>query len=95
MPLLLFTPVLFMCIFYWMVGLNPTAEHFLVAVLITVLINQCAVAMGEGVKMKLWCPQKLGNFFLFFFFFLVARILNELPSSTKAVSTPPPPQASC
>ncbi len=55
MPLILFTPVLFMCIFYWMVGLNPTAEHFLVAVLITVLINQTAV--GMGIMMSCFSPN--------------------------------------
>jgi hypothetical protein len=51
MPVLLFTPVLFTAIFYWMVGLNPIFERFLIATLCIVVVSQVGVAYGKQAKM--------------------------------------------
>ncbi len=47
-PHYVLTPVLFMSIFYYMVGLNSAFERFAVAILIIVVLTQAAVGMGEA-----------------------------------------------
>ena len=59
-PLFVFTPVLFMSIYYYMVGLNPKASSFFMACVIAILVVQAAVALGEteqqnGEVMQLKC----------------------------------------
>lgn len=46
LPLYLFTPVLFMAIFYYMVNLWPPFYNFAVSVLITIMVCQAAVSLG-------------------------------------------------
>ena len=40
LPFFLITPIVFNCIFYWMVGLNPDAEHFGVSTALTILVTE-------------------------------------------------------
>ena len=40
LPVFLITPIVFNCIFYWMVGLNPDAEHFCVSTALTILVTE-------------------------------------------------------
>lgn len=46
-PIFLALPVLFTCIMYYMVGLNPKFEHFLAANLFITLVSLVAVSFGE------------------------------------------------
>ncbi len=47
-PYYVLTPVLFMSIFYYMVGLNSAFQCFVIAILITVVLTQTAVGMGKA-----------------------------------------------
>ncbi len=46
-PLYVVTPIIFMSIFYFMVGLTSGFDRFMIAVVITILIVQAAVGLGE------------------------------------------------
>lgn len=46
LPIFLFIPILFISVFYWMVGLNPNFERFLYAIVIVELLTQVVVAFG-------------------------------------------------
>ena len=47
LPFFLVTPVLFVAIFYYMVGLNPTFDRFAYACLIVTVLTQVVVSYGE------------------------------------------------
>ena len=40
LPFFLITPILFNVIFYWMVGLNPNAERFVISTFSTILVTE-------------------------------------------------------
>jgi len=46
MPVQILSPVIFTCIFYWMVGMNPDPVRFLIACLINILLVQVVVGFG-------------------------------------------------
>ncbi len=58
-PLLVFTPVLFMAIFYYAVNLWPPFVNFVSAAVITVLIVQAGVALGQVTTYKRWTVAPL------------------------------------
>jgi hypothetical protein len=47
LPIFLFTPILFNAIYYWMVGLNPALDRFLISCGIVVLMVQVVVSFGN------------------------------------------------
>ena len=49
LPLFLITPILFVGIMYYMVGLNPLFERFLIATAILELLTQVVVSFGKRV----------------------------------------------
>ncbi len=46
-PIFLLIPVLFISIFYWMVGFNEEVDRFFYCMLITVLVVQVVVSFGK------------------------------------------------
>lgn len=46
-PIFLAIPVLFTSIMYYLIGLNPKFEHFLIAVLFITLVSLVAVSFGK------------------------------------------------
>lgn len=46
LPIFLFIPILFISVFYWMVGLNPAVERFFYAIIIVELLTQVVVGFG-------------------------------------------------
>jgi ABC-type multidrug transport system permease subunit len=46
LPIFLITPVLFMSIYYYMVGLYGPWQNFVTCVVTIVLVSQCAIGMG-------------------------------------------------
>ncbi|CAG2102282.1 unnamed protein product [Medioppia subpectinata] len=46
LPIILFVPMLFVGIYYYMVGFNPEISAFLMAILIVILVTSCAVSFG-------------------------------------------------
>ena len=53
LPLFLITPILFVGIMYYMVGLNPLFERFLIATAILELLTQVVVSFGKQVTLFL------------------------------------------
>jgi len=49
-PLFIITPILFLCIFYYMANLNEDFERFIVCIALMILIVQAAVALGMELK---------------------------------------------
>ena len=48
LPIFLVLPVIFTSIMYWMVGLNPEFERFVICALIILLLTQVVVSWGEA-----------------------------------------------
>ncbi|CAG2116215.1 unnamed protein product, partial [Medioppia subpectinata] len=46
LPIFLLIPIIFVSIYYYMVGFNPDISAFLIAILIGILITSCAVSFG-------------------------------------------------
>jgi len=46
LPIFLLTPVLFMSIYYWMVGFYADVYNFITTVIIIILVSQAAIGMG-------------------------------------------------
>lgn len=47
LPIFVLIPVIFISIFYWMVGFNEEVERFLITMLITFLVVQVVVSFGK------------------------------------------------
>lgn len=67
LPIFLAIPVLFTCVMYYMVGLNPKIDHFLLANLFITLVSLVAVSFGKcpltyartnrlGLSKSVYCP---------------------------------------
>ncbi len=47
LPIFLLIPIIFVCIYYWMVGFNEEVDRFLVCNLIVILVVQVVVSFGQ------------------------------------------------
>ena len=54
LPVFLITPVIFVGIIYYMVGLNPALDRFLIAIGIAELETQAVVSFGEKLSVLLY-----------------------------------------
>eukprot|EP00095_Tigriopus_kingsejongensis_P010869 maker-scaffold864_size87066-snap-gene-0.21 protein:Tk10869 transcript:maker-scaffold864_size87066-snap-gene-0.21-mRNA-1 annotation:"protein white" len=50
LPFFLVTPIIFVSIFYWLVGLNPAADRFVIAIAIAICLVQAVVSFGYCVS---------------------------------------------
>lgn len=50
-PLFVAIPIIFTCITYYLVGLNPSAQRFFVANIIVMLVANVAVSLGKLNKL--------------------------------------------
>ncbi|OXA64289.1 Protein white [Folsomia candida] len=50
LPLYIFLPAIFLSIGYWMVGMNPSADRFLIAIAIAILITNVSSSYGYMVS---------------------------------------------
>ncbi len=82
-PLYVATPVLFIAIFYYLINMYPPFENFLVAVFITILNVQAAVALGAttcSVEGESLSPKN--------FFFLAPKKVSSSPAPLPITSWP-------
>ena len=49
-PLFIITPVLFVAIFYYMVGMNPEFDRFLIACAVVLMVTQVVVSFGYFIS---------------------------------------------
>lgn len=50
LPLFIITPIIFVSIFYYMVGMNPDIERFLICNLVVLLVTQVVVSFGYFIS---------------------------------------------
>ena len=60
LPIYLTTPVIYVSIYYWMVGLNPDIDRFFIALLIFELLVQTVISFGR-VFSQLFLPAQGRN----------------------------------
>jgi len=49
-PIFILTPIIFNCIFFWMVGLNSEGERFIISCGILVILMQCILSFGKDQR---------------------------------------------
>ena len=59
MPVQILSPVIFTCIFYWMVGMNPDPVRFLIACLINILLVQVRIILNDLFLSELFSSFKI------------------------------------
>ena len=66
LPPFIISPLIFLGIFYFMIGLNPDLERFLIACAVVLLMVQVVMSFG-GCDSRLWLTCSIDNscFFLF------------------------------
>ena len=47
LPIFIVSPIIFICIFYWMVGFNEALDRFFMCMLVVLLVTQVVVSFGK------------------------------------------------
>jgi len=49
LPIFIIMPIIFMAIYYWMVGFNEDLDRFMIAVAVVLLVPQVVVSFGSFI----------------------------------------------
>ena len=75
LPPFIISPLIFLGIFYFMIGLNPEFERFLIACAVVLLMVQVVMSFG-GCNSQLWLKCSIYNSSFFLFQVISSRVLR-------------------